>query len=84
MFSLLAYGRALLQRESARIIAGVSAAAAAAALVTAENLGITLSGDFVAGVAVFAGVVATEAIRHLVYAPATVEKMRSPSAEGVV
>ena len=63
-----------MKAEAARLVAYTGSAATAIVLWGAEKLGAELSPEFVTGVAAFAVIVMTEAIRHFVYSTETLEE----------
>lgn len=69
--------KSLIAKEPARLIAWASAGATAGALKLASLAGVELTPEVIAGVSAIAGFVASELIRHFVYAPATVEAVVS-------
>ena len=73
----------LIAKESTRLVAYGSALAVAGALKLAEALGLTLTSGVLAGVAAISAFIITEAIRHLVYAPATTQKIANETAAGM-
>lgn len=72
MDSLINYLKSLLSSETTRVAAYGGGALLAGAVFVAGKLGLTLSPEVTAGVYAIGVFVVTEAIRHFVYAPATV------------
>ena len=75
MDNVVGFIKGIIKTEAARLIAYSSAAAVGVALFVAEKMGAELSPEFLSGVAAFATVVATEAIRHFVFSEESVEKI---------
>lgn len=73
--------KAYLVKEPTRVVAYAVAIATAGALKLAEILGVTLTSEFLVGLAAVVTFVATEVIRKLVYAPDTVQAIAERAAD---
>lgn len=81
MDSVITFIKGLVRTEAARLVAWSTMAASAAALFVADKMGVSLSPEFVSGVGVFAGILATELIRHLVFSEKAVEEIVDTAVE---
>jgi len=72
--------KGLLEREAARIVAYSSAAATAATLFIAGQLGLEFSSEFVVAVGLAAAAIATEIIRQLVFSAKTTKALVAEAA----